>query len=63
MRRMRRRRRHHGYHPVEERVENANLILTEIDASIERLAQEKETALKYQKLKTEKLHDLCVVLH
>ncbi len=39
---------------VEERVENANLILTEIDSSIERLAQEKETALKYQKLKTEK---------
>lgn len=39
---------------VEERVENANLILTEIEASIERLAQEKETALKYQKLKTEK---------
>ena len=39
---------------VEERVENANLILTEIESSIERLAQEKETALKYQKLKTEK---------
>ncbi len=39
---------------VEERVDNANLILTEIESSIERLAQEKETALKYQKLKTEK---------
>lgn len=39
---------------VEERVENANLILTEIESSIERLAEEKETALKYQKLKTEK---------
>ncbi len=39
---------------VEERVENANLILTEIESNIERLAQEKETALKYQKLKTEK---------
>ncbi len=39
---------------VESRVENANLILTEIDGTIERLAQEKETALKYQKLKTEK---------
>ncbi len=39
---------------VEKRVENANLILTEIDSSIERLSQEKETALKYQKLKTEK---------
>ncbi|MBQ9245443.1 chromosome segregation protein SMC [bacterium] len=39
---------------VEERVEKANLILTEIEGSIERLEQEKETALKYQKLKTEK---------
>ena len=39
---------------VQERVDNANLILTEIESSIERLAQEKETALKYQKLKTEK---------
>ena len=39
---------------VEERVENATLILTEIESSIERLAEEKETALKYQKLKTEK---------
>jgi chromosome segregation protein len=40
---------------VEERVEKTNLILTEIASSIERLAQEKEIALKYQKLKTEKL--------
>ena len=39
---------------VEERVENATLILTEIESSIERLAEEKEIALKYQKLKTEK---------
>ncbi len=39
---------------VEERVQNANLILGEIDTTIERLAQQKETALKYQKLKTEK---------
>ncbi len=39
---------------VEERVENANLILSEIESSIERLAVEKETALKYQKLKAEK---------
>ncbi len=40
---------------VEERVEKTNLVLGEISASIERLAQERETALKYQKLKTEKL--------
>ncbi|MBQ3642950.1 AAA family ATPase [bacterium] len=39
---------------VEERVENTNLILNEIASSIERLSQEKETALKYQKLKSEK---------
>lgn len=39
---------------VVERVDNANLILAEIESSIERLSQEKETALKYQKLKTEK---------
>ena len=39
---------------VEERVKNTSLILTELASSIERLAQEKETALKYQKLKTEK---------
>ena len=39
---------------VEERVEKANLILTEIDSILERLSQERETALKYQKLKTEK---------
>ena len=40
---------------VEDRVEKANLLLTEISSSIERLAQDKETALKYQKLKNEKL--------
>ncbi len=39
---------------VEDRVEKANLILAEIDDTIKRLAQEKETALKYQKLKSEK---------
>ncbi len=39
---------------VEDRVKNANLILTEIEGSIERLAQEKETAVKYLKLKDEK---------
>lgn len=39
---------------VEERVKNANLILGEIEGTIERLASEKETALKYQKLKYEK---------
>lgn len=40
---------------VEERVKNANLILTEIEDRINRLSLEKETALKYQKLKTEKI--------
>ncbi len=39
---------------VEDRVEKANLLLTEISSSIERLAQDKETALKYQSLKNEK---------
>ncbi len=40
---------------VEKRVDDANLILSQIDETIERLACEKETALKYQKLKTEKI--------
>ena len=40
---------------VEKRVDDANLILTQIDETITRLADEKETALKYQKLKTEKV--------
>ncbi len=40
---------------VEDRVEKADLLLTEISSSIERLAQDKETALKYEKLKKEKL--------
>ncbi len=40
---------------VEKRVDDANLILSQIDETIERLASEKETALKYQKLKTEKI--------
>ena len=40
---------------VEERVQNANLILGEIESTIERLAQQKENALKYQKLKAEKI--------
>ena len=39
---------------VEERVEKTNYVLTEIEGSVERLAQDKEVALKYQKLKTEK---------
>ncbi len=39
---------------VEKRVDDANLILTQIDEMIQRLAGEKETALKYQKLKNEK---------
>ncbi len=39
---------------VEKRVDDASLILAQIDETIERLALEKETALKYQKLKTEK---------
>ena len=39
---------------VEERVEKANLILGEIILTIERLAKERETALKYQQLKLEK---------
>ena len=40
---------------VEERVKKTNLVLTEIASSVERLAQDKEIALKYQKLKTEKV--------
>lgn len=40
---------------VEDRVEKTNMILTEIASTIDRYAQEKEVALKYQKLKTEKL--------
>ena len=40
---------------VEERVEKADLVLGEINATIERLSVEKETALKYLKLKNEKV--------
>jgi len=39
---------------VEERVEKANIVLEEIAVTIERLTAEKETAIKYQKLKDEK---------
>ncbi|MBQ9688241.1 chromosome segregation protein SMC [bacterium] len=39
---------------VEERVERSSLILQEVDAQLEQLKEERETALKYQKLKDEK---------
>lgn len=39
---------------VEQRVEKSNIILTEIDTRIEQLSQERDVALKYQKLKEEK---------
>ncbi len=40
---------------VEQRVEKSNIILFEIDTRIEQLSQEREVALKYQKLKEEKI--------
>lgn len=40
---------------VEQRVERSNIILAEIDTRIEQLASEREVALKYQKLKEEKI--------
>lgn len=40
---------------VEQRVERSNIILAEIDTRIEQLSQEREVALKYQKLKDEKI--------
>ncbi len=39
---------------VEERVEKSSLILQEVDAQLEQLKEEREVALKYQKLKDEK---------
>ncbi len=39
---------------VEKRVINSNLILNEVNARLEQLKEEKEVALKYQKLKDEK---------
>ena len=40
---------------VEQRVEKSSIILAEIDSRIEQLASEREVALKYQKLKDEKI--------
>ncbi len=40
---------------VEQRVEKSNIILAEIDTRLEQLASEREVALKYQKLREEKL--------
>lgn len=39
---------------VEKRVEKSSLILTEVDTRLEQLKEEREVALKYQKLKDEK---------
>ena len=39
---------------VENRVERSNLILTEISAMLEQLKEEREVAIKYQKLREEK---------
>jgi len=39
---------------VEKRVEKSSLILTEVDVRLEQLKEEREVALKYQKLKEEK---------
>ncbi len=40
---------------VEQRVEKSNIILAEIDTRLEQLASEREVALKYQKLREEKI--------
>ena len=40
---------------VEKRVEKSSLILTEVDVRLEQLKEEREVALKYQKLKEEKV--------
>src|SRR5574344_1270988 len=40
---------------VEQRVEKSTLILTEVDTRLEQLKEEREVALKYQKLKDEKV--------
>ena len=39
---------------VEQRVERSSVILTEIDAMLEQLKEEREVAIKYQKLREEK---------
>ncbi len=39
---------------VEDRVENANIIIGELNIQIEKLKEDREVALKYQKLKNEK---------
>lgn len=40
---------------VESRVQNSKLILSEVDGRLEQLAVEREVALKYQKLREEKI--------
>ncbi len=40
---------------VESRVQNSRLILSEVDTRLEQLASEREVALKYQKLREEKI--------
>jgi len=40
---------------VEQRVQNSSLILNEVDARLEQLKEEREVALKYQKLREEKV--------
>lgn len=40
---------------VESRVQNSKLILSEVDGRLEQLATEREVALKYQKLREEKI--------
>lgn len=40
---------------VEKRVEKSSLILSEVDVRLEQLKEEREVALKYQKLKEEKI--------
>jgi chromosome segregation protein len=39
---------------VQDRIERSNIILTEIDTRLEQLSSERETALKYQKIKDER---------
>ncbi|HPT41486.1 MAG TPA: chromosome segregation protein SMC [Candidatus Gastranaerophilaceae bacterium] len=41
---------------VEKRVEKSSLILSEVDIRLEQLKEEREVALKYQKLKDEKIN-------
>ncbi len=44
----------HELEDVEHRVERSNVILTEISAMLEQLKEEREVAIKYQKLREEK---------